>query len=71
MNGHPNPRFARDRSDVQVFQHSSYNASTHQREPFETMQMIEEVSEHVGMNYPEVLDSRYVAQPVDDILFPW
>ena len=37
---------------------------------FETVQMIEEVSEHVGMNYPETLDSRYVAQPVDDILFP-
>ena len=37
----------------------------------ETMQMIEEVSEHVGMNYPDVLDSRYMAQPFDDILFPW
>ena len=36
-----------------------------------TMQMMEEVSEHVGMNYPEILDSRYVAQPVDDFLFPW
>ena len=29
-----------------------------------TMQMMEEVSEHVGMNYPEIPDSRYVAQPV-------
>ena len=36
-----------------------------------TMQMMEEVSEHVGMNYPEIADSRYVAQPVDDFLFPW
>ena len=27
-----------------------------------TMQMMEEVSEHVGMNYPEIPDSRYVAQ---------
>ena len=36
-----------------------------------TMQMMEEVSEHVGMNYPEVPDSRYVAQPVNDFLFPW
>ena len=35
-----------------------------------TMQMMEEVSEHVGMNYPEIPDSRYVAQPVDDFLFP-
>ena len=23
------------------------------------------------MNYPEVPDSRFVAQPVDDFLFPW
>ena len=37
-----------------------------------TMQMMEEVSEHVGMNYFEIpADSRYVAQPVDDFLFPW
>ena len=35
------------------------------------MQMIEEVAEHVGMNYPETPDSRYVAQPFDDFLFPW
>ena len=38
---------------------------------FGTMQMTEEVSEHVGMNYPEILDSRYVAQPVDNFFFPW
>ena len=31
--------------------------------------MMEEVSGHVGMNYPEIPDSRFVAQPVDD--FPW
>ena len=36
-----------------------------------TMEMMEEVSEHVGMNYPEIPDSRYVAQPFDDFLFPW
>ena len=36
-----------------------------------TMQMMEEVSDHVEMNYPEIPDSRFVAQPVDDILFPW
>ena len=35
------------------------------------MQMMEEVAEHVGMNYPETADSRYVAQPFDDFLFPW
>ena len=35
------------------------------------MQMMEEVAGHVGMNYPETPDSRYVAQPFDDFLFPW
>ena len=33
--------------------------------------MMEEVSDHVRMNYPEIPDSRFVAQPVDDFLFPW
>ena len=37
----------------------------------EEMQMMEEVSDHVGMNYPKIPDSRFVAQPVDDFLFPW
>ena len=37
----------------------------------EEMQMMEEVSDHVGVNYPEIPDSRFVAQPVDDFLFPW
>ena len=32
--------------------------------------MMEEVSAHVGMNYPEILASKYVAQPVDVFLFP-
>ena len=35
------------------------------------MQMLEEVSDQVGINYPETTDSRYVAQPVDDFLSPW
>ena len=35
------------------------------------MQMMEEVAEHVVMNYPENPDSRYVAQPFDNFLFPW
>ena len=33
--------------------------------------MMEEVSELVGMNQPEVLDSRYVTEPNNDFLFPW
>ena len=36
-----------------------------------TMQIMEEVTEHVGMNYTEILDSRLLAQPVDDFLLPW
>ena len=36
----------------------------------EEMQVMEEVSEHVGMNYPEIPDSSFVAPPVDDFLFP-
>ena len=35
------------------------------------MQMMEEVAEHLGINYPETPDSRYVAQPFEDFLFPW
>ena len=37
---------------------------------FRTMQMMEKVSEHVGMNYSETLESRYVAQQVNEFLFP-
>ena len=33
--------------------------------------MMEEVAEHVGMNYPETSDSRYVTQPFDEFLFSW
>ena len=36
-----------------------------------TMQMMGEYPDHVGMNYHEIPDSRFVAQPVDDFLFPW
>ena len=36
----------------------------------EEMLMMEKISDHVGMNYPEIPDSRFVAQPVDDFLFP-
>ena len=35
------------------------------------VQMMKEVAEHVGMSYPETPDSRYVAQPFDDLLFHW
>ena len=34
-----------------------------------TMQLMEELTEHVGMNYPEIPDPRFVAQPVEDFLF--
>ena len=32
---------------------------------------MKEVSEHVGINYPEIPNSRCVAQQVDYFLFPW
>ena len=35
------------------------------------VQMMEDVAEQVGMNYHNTPDSRYVAQPVEDFLFPW
>ena len=35
------------------------------------MERMEQVAEHVGMNYPDTSDSRYVAQPVDNFLFSW
>ena len=35
------------------------------------MQLMEGVAEHVGVNYPETPDSRYVAHSFDDFLFPW
>ena len=35
------------------------------------MHMMEEVLELVVMNYPEILESRFVAQPVIDLHFPW
>ena len=38
---------------------------------FGTMQMMEEVSDLVGMNYLKTPDSRYLAQPVDAFLFTW
>ena len=35
------------------------------------MQLMEEVSEHMGMNYFDSLDSRYLAHQVDNFFFPW
>ena len=35
------------------------------------MQRKKEVAEYAGMNYPDTPDSRNVAQPVDNFLFPW
>ena len=35
------------------------------------MQMMEEVAEHVGMNWPHTPDFRIVAQPLDGFLFTW
>ena len=35
------------------------------------MQMMQDWTENVGMNYHEVADSRWVAQPEVVFLFPW
>ena len=35
------------------------------------LQMMEEVAEHLGLNYPETPDCRYVAQAFDGFLCPW
>ena len=35
------------------------------------MQIMKKMAEHVGMNYPNTPDARYVSQLVDDLLFPW
>ena len=37
----------------------------------EEMPMTEEVSDHEVMINPEIPDSKLMAQPVDDFLFPW
>ena len=37
----------------------------------EEMQMMEERSEHVGRNYPDTPDFRYVVQSVNKFFFPW
>ena len=34
------------------------------------MQMMERVAEDVRRNYPDTPTSRYVAQPINDLLFP-
>ena len=36
-----------------------------------TIQIIEEVTEHVGSNYTEIPHSRFVVHPVSDFLFSW
>ena len=69
-NGHPNPSLAHVGGDAQGFQRTSCNASTPYREPTWRNANVKEVAEHVGMNYPGTPDSRYVAQPFDDFLFP-
>ena len=32
---------------------------------------MDKLSEHVGMNYPEIPESRYLVQPFNDFLPPW
>ena len=72
-NGHPNPSLAYGGGDAQGFQKHHITQVPPTVSQLGEMQMMEEVTEHVGMNYPKIPDSipRYVAQPFDDFLFPW
>ena len=36
-----------------------------------TIPMMEDVTKHVRMDYPEIPDPRFLVQPVDDFLFPF
>ena len=66
-NGHPNASLAHNGSDAKRFQRTSNDASTHHGEPTRTMQMMmKKISDHVGMSYPVIPDSRFVAQSVDE-----
>ena len=56
-NGHLNPSLAHGGGDAQGFQLTSYNASIHDRAPTWRRQMMDEVAEHVRINYPETSDS--------------
>ena len=65
------PNLAHGRSDAKGFHRASNDPSTHDKEPTWRNALMEDVTEHVVMNFPEIPDSRFVAQPVDDFLFPW
>ena len=69
-NRHLNPSLAQGGGDVQGFQRTSYNAVTPTENRLGELQMMEELAEHVGMKHTETTDSRYVAQPVDNFIFP-
>ena len=70
-NGHPNPNLAHGEVMRGDFNEHHLTQVPPTENQLGEMQMMEEVAEHVGMNYPETPDSRYVAQPFDDFLFPW
>ena len=38
---------------------------------FGTMGMMSQIAEQVGTDYPEILESKYAAQPLNDFLFFW
>ena len=70
-NGHPNPSLAYGGSDAKGLQRTSYDTSSHDREP--TWRNANDGGTFwlCGHELPEIPGSRFVAQPVDDFVFPW
>ena len=48
-----------------------YQSQVPKKTQLETIIMVSHIAEQIGMNYPEVPDSRYVAQSVIDFFFAW
>ena len=64
------PLLAHGGKNVHGFQRKSNKAGTHDREQTCRKRFKDEVAAHVGSNYPDTLDSIYVAQSVEDSLYP-
>ena len=70
-NGHPNSSLAHVEVMRRDFNEHHLTPVPMTENQFEELEMMEEVSEHVRMNYPEIPDSTFKAQPFDDFLFLW
>ena len=57
--------------DAEGFQRTSNDAGSITEIKLGKVRKVEEVSELKGMIFPDILESRYVAEPVNDFPFPW